>query len=190
MNEGVGEPLLDRGLAPGEVDLALRSLAVHRRGERDKPLGRVGPPIEDDVLDVLEQIGRDVLVDGQLAGVDDAHVEARLDRVVEEGGVHRLAHDLVPAEGEREVGDAAGDLRAGAALLDARDSLDERLGEAGVPLHAGRDREDVGVEDDVLRREADVVHQKAVGALADFTLRSAVSACPCSSKAITTTPAP
>ena len=46
-------------------------------GELHHPLGRVGPAVEDDVLDVLEQVLRDVLVDDQLAGVDDAHVHAR-----------------------------------------------------------------------------------------------------------------
>jgi hypothetical protein len=39
-----------------------------------------------------------------------------------------------------------------------------------VLVDAGRHREDVGVEDDVFRREADAVHQNAVGALADLEL--------------------
>ena len=97
-----------------------RSVAppVTRVGERDEPLGGVGAAREDHVLDVLEQLGRDVLVDGELARVDDAHVEPGVDRVVEERGVHRLAHDLVAAEREREVRDAAARQRARAALLD------------------------------------------------------------------------
>ena len=170
VDERVGQPLLDRGFAPGEVELALRPLTLHGGREGDQALGRVGTTVEDDVLDVLEEVGRDVLVDGELARVDDAHVEAGLDRVVEEDRVDRLAHDLVAAEGEGEVGDAAGDLGAGAALLDPRDGLDERLGEVGVLLHARGDREDVRVEDDVLGREADLVHEQPVGALADLHL--------------------
>ena len=39
-----------------------------------------------------------------------------------------------------------------------------------VLLHAGGDGEDVRVEDDVLGREADLVDQDAVGALADADL--------------------
>src|SRR6059058_1574274 len=67
---------------------------------------RVGPPVEDDILDELEQILGDVLVDHQLTRVDDAHVQPRPDRVVEERGMDRLAHAVVAAEREGEVGDA------------------------------------------------------------------------------------
>ena len=109
---------LDRLLAPGEIDLALLAGALHLIGERDEPLGRVRPAVEDHVLDVLEQIRRDVLVHRELAGVDDAHVEAGLDRVVQKRRVDRLADDVVAAERERQVADAAADLHARAGRLD------------------------------------------------------------------------
>ena len=118
-------------------------------------------PVEDDVLDELEQLGRDVLVDHELAGVDDAHVEAGADRVVEEGRVHRLAHRVVAAEREAEVGDPAARPRARAARLDQRQRLEERLREAAMLLDPGRDGEDVRVEDQILRREADLARRGA-----------------------------
>ena len=80
---------------------------AHALGDLDQPVGRVGAAVEDHVLDPLEQLGLDVLVDRELAGVDDAHVEPGADRVVEERRVHRLAHDVVAAEREAEVRDAA-----------------------------------------------------------------------------------
>ena len=98
---------LDGRLAPRQVELALRGLALHALRVLDEPLGRVGPAVEDHVLDALQQVGRDVLVDRELARVDDAHVEAGADRVVEERGVHRLADGVVAAEREGEVRDAA-----------------------------------------------------------------------------------
>ena len=52
------------------------------------------------------------------AGVDDAHVHARGDGVVEEDGVHGLADDVHAAEAEGEVRDAARDLGVRAELLD------------------------------------------------------------------------
>ena len=109
------EPLLDGAAAPREIRFLLLARPLHRLGELDEPLGRVRPPVEDHVLDVLEQILRDVLVDDELPGVDDAHVHAGLDRVEQERRVHRLADDVVAAEGERQVADAAADLDARAA---------------------------------------------------------------------------
>ena len=160
---------VDRLLAPGEVDLAPGRLPGDGRGVLDEALGRVRPPVEEDVLDPLEQVGLDVLVDDQLTRVDDPHVEPRADRVVEEGGVHRLADGVVAAEGEGEVRDPARGERARTALLDQRQRLDERLRVAVVLLDPGRDREHVRVEDDVGRVEA-FGEQQPVGPLADRDL--------------------
>ena len=169
VHERVREPLLDGCLAPGEVELALGRLARDRPREGDEPVGRVGPPVVEHVLDPFEQVGRDVLVDDELARVDDAHVEPGADRVVEEGGVHRLADDVVAAEREGEVRDAAARAGARAALLDQRQRLDERLREAVVLLDPGGDGEHVRVEDDVLGRPA-VAGEQVVGAAADLDL--------------------
>ncbi len=98
----------------------------------------IGPAVEDDVLAGLAQLGRDLVVDLELAGIDDAHVHAGLDGVIEEHRVHRLAHRLVAAEREGEVADAAGDLDAGAALLDLARRLDEIDAVVVVLLDAGR----------------------------------------------------
>jgi hypothetical protein len=51
-------------------------------------------------------------------------------------------------------------LAPGQAAFDPARRLDERDGVAVVLLDAGRDGEDVGVEDDVGRREADAVHEE------------------------------
>ena len=61
-------------------------------------------------------------------------------------------------------------LRAGQVLLDPARRVDEVDRVVVVLLDAGGDREDVRVEDDVLGREADLVDQDAVGALADLDL--------------------
>src|SRR4029077_17911276 len=139
------------------------------RGVLDEAFGGVFATIEDDVLDALEQCRRDVLVDGELAGVDDAHVEARAYRVIEEDRVHRLTHRVVATKGETEVRDPARDLHAGAARLDLRDGGDERVRELRVLLDPRCDGEHVRVEDDVLGLPA-VSRQELVGALADVEL--------------------
>ena len=151
-DERVGQPLVDGSLAPGEV---LRG-AFHPgapgvlRGQVEQPLGRVGPAVQDDVLDPLAELGLDLVVDRQDAGVDDGHVEAGRDRVIEEDRMDRLADPVVAAERERDVGHAARCPRPGELDLQPLDGLDERDGVGVVLLHPGRDGEDVGVEDDVL----------------------------------------
>ena len=150
-----------------------------------------GAPREDHVLDALAQLRLDLLVDRELARVDDAHVHAGADRVVQEHRVHRLAHRIVAAERERDVADAAADERVRALRADPRRRLDEVERVAVVLLDAGRDREDVRVEDDVLGRETRPVSVSSrYERLQMSTLRSTVSAWPCSSNAITTTAAP
>ncbi len=122
-----------------------------------------GAPIEHHVLDALAQRRLDVVVDADHAGVDDAHVHAGLDRVVQEHGVDRLAHRLVAAEAEAHVADAARHLGAGQVLLDPACGLDEVDRVVRMLLDAGGDREDVRIEDDVLGRKADLVDEDAIG---------------------------
>ena len=145
-------------------------LRLQPLGEGDEPLGGVGAAVQEDVLDQLEELLRDLLVDRELARVDDPHVHAGGDGVVEEGRVHRLAHGVVPAEGERDVRDAARDLRVRQLGLDAARRLEEGEGVVGVLLDARPDGQDVRVEEDVLRREALLVDEDPVGAPADLHL--------------------
>ena len=168
-DEGVLDPLLDRPGAPLRLRLvALRAPAARVAfRDREEPLARVGVAVEDHVLDPLPELGLHVVEDGELAGVDDGHVEPRLDRVVEERGVHRFAHPVVAAKRERDVGKASRDEGAGQPLLDEAGRLDEVGGIGAVLLHARRDREDVGIEDDVLGQETRVPHEQPVRALAD-----------------------
>ena len=151
--------------------------ALEALGEREQPLGggalALRAAVQHHVLAGLAQLGLDRVVDRELAGVDDAHVHAGVDGVVEEDRVHRLAHRLVAAEGEGEVGDAAGDVDVRQGLDDAAGRLDEVDAVVVVLLDAGGDGEDVGVEDDVLGREADLLGQEPVGAGADLDLARA-----------------
>ena len=136
-------------------------------GEGDEALGRVGAAVEEHVLDALQQIGRDLLIDAEHAGVDDRHVEAGVDRMVQKRGMHRFAHRVVAAERERDVGYAAAHLGAGEGLFEEANGLKEIDGVIIVFLHAGGDGEDIRVEDDVGGRETEPVDQQAVGPRAD-----------------------
>src|SRR5687768_10877860 len=87
--------------------------------------------------------------------------------MVKKRRVHRLTDYVVTAERERDVAQPARKLRALAALFDDPRSLNEVDGVAIVLLHARRHREDIGIEDDVLRRKPDLFGQQLKSALAN-----------------------
>jgi hypothetical protein len=130
----------------------------------------VGAAVQHHVFHALAQHGFQVVVHAHHAGVDDAHVHAGLDGVVQEHGVDGLAHRVVAAEAERHVAHAARHLGARQVLLDPARGVDEIDRVVVVLFNAGGHGEDVGVEDDVFGREAHLIHQDAVGALADLDL--------------------
>ncbi len=72
----------------------------------------------------------------------------------------RLPDPVVPPEGERHVRDTAGRAAPRERGLQLPDRFDERDGVRVVLLHPRRDREDVGVEDDVLGQEPDDARQQ------------------------------
>ena len=79
-------------------------------GDFQQALGAVGAAIEHHVLDALTQFRIEIIDDRQGASVDDAHVHAGTNRVIQEYGVNRLTHGFVAAERKRHVGYAAGDM--------------------------------------------------------------------------------
>mmetsp|Transcript_656 Transcript_656/g.1781 ORF Transcript_656/g.1781 Transcript_656/m.1781 type:complete len:563 (+) Transcript_656:3249-4937(+) len=128
--------------------------------------------VEEHVLHKLKQLLVDqlVLVLNHLGRVDNAHVHARSARVVKEGRVERASHGLVATEAKRNVGDAATDLAARALTLDLTRRTDEVNTIVVVLSQPGANRQHVGIKHNVLRVEANLLHQDAVGALAHANL--------------------
>ncbi len=179
MHQRMAQALVHGAGAPGQARAVVLGGALGTLGDLDQALGggqrRLAGlagrlSVQHHVLDTFAQFGIELVVDADHAGVDDAHVQPGPDRVVEEDGVDGLAHRVVAAEAEGDVADAAADLRARQVGLDPARGLDEVDGIVVVLLDAGGDGEDVGVEDDVLGREADLIDQDAVGACADLGL--------------------
>ena len=78
--------------------------------ERDQPVGRIVAAVEYHIFAQLAQFRIDVVINVELAGVDDRHVHARGNGVIEKHAVHCLAHRFVAAEAERQIGQTAGDM--------------------------------------------------------------------------------
>ena len=175
LDQRMFEAFFDLPAAPFLGRLFLRGIgALVAFGERDQPLGRrfrfaFDLAVEDDVLARGAEFGVDRVIDVELPGVDDRHVEPRRDCMIEEDAVHRAAHRLVAAKTERQVREAAREMRVRAADADHLHRLDEVDRIIVMLFKPRRDREDIGIEDDVLGRKADR-HQELVGALADLDL--------------------
>ena len=80
----------------------------------DEPFGGVGSAVEKHIFEELQKILRNLLIDSELSGIDDAHVEAGLDRVYRESRMHGLADGIVSAEGERNIANSAAHAGIGA----------------------------------------------------------------------------
>ena len=139
-------------------------------GDLQQALGRVGAAVQHHIFHARAQLGLQLVVHTDHARVDNAHIHARGNRVVQKHGVDRLAHRVVSAETETHVAHAAAHLGAGQMLLDPAHRLDKVHGVVGVLLNAGGNRKNIGVEDDVFGRKPHLVHQHAVGAFANGDL--------------------
>ena len=101
-----------------------------------------------------------------MSGVDDAHVHAGVDGVIEKRGVHRLAHGVVAAEGEGDVAHAAADERVWTGGFYLAACRNKRLRVVVVFFNPGGNGEDVRIEDDILRWKPDCFCQKLIRPLA------------------------
>ena len=157
--------------APGEIlFFGLDALAPEGVGDGEHAFGGVSAAVENDILAGLAQFKRNLLIDLQRARIDDAHVHASIDGVEEEHAMHGLAHGVIAAEGEGEVGDAAGHMGMGQTRADFARRLNEVDAIIVMRLDARRDGEDIGIEDDVFRGKADLLREHLIGALAYLDL--------------------
>ena len=150
--------------------LCLNAIAAIVVGNGQQPLCRIVTTIEHDILHRIAQLFRQLVIDSQLAGIDDAHVHALFDGMVEKDGVDGLPHRIVTTEGEGDVGDTAGDHGVRQVLLDPAGCPDEIDGIVVMLLDAGGNGEDIRVEDDILCREVALFGQNSIGALAYLDL--------------------
>ena len=156
--------------APFEFFAFVLGRAFGGFGNFQEAFGGIVAAVQDHVFHALAQLGVQVVVHPDHAGIDDAHVHPGLDGVVQKDGVNRFAHRFVAPKAKAHVGDPAADFGPRQVGLDPAHGVDEIDGVVGVLFDAGGNGEDVGVEDDVFGRKPHLIDQDAVGAFADFDL--------------------
>ena len=105
-----------------------------------------------------------------LGSIDDAHVHTGPAGMVQEGAVEAAPDRLIASEGEGDVGHPPADLAPRTDPLDLSGGPDEVHSIVVVLCHASADRQDVGVEDDVLGVKPHFLHQDLEGPCADAHL--------------------
>ena len=165
------QPLFHRPVTPCQIaDLFFARAAFEAGGDVEHPVGGIGAAVEDHIFAGRAQVGVDLIVDHQLACVDDAHIHPRLNGVVEKDRVHGFAHRVIAAKAERQVRHAARDMGVGQVLANPAGGFDEIDAVVVVLFDPGGDGEDIGVEDDIFGGEIQLFHQDAIGAGADVDL--------------------
>ena len=138
---------------------------------RDKSLNvlAVFRLVKSDLSQNFAQICRDVIVDRQLSRVDDTHIHAVVDGVVQEHTMESLSQLIEAPKGKTQVREATAHLGMGTLLTDDLSSLDKIDRVVVMFDHSCGDRQDIQVKNDVLRWEANL-DQELVGSAADLDL--------------------
>ena len=165
------QPLYHVPAAPFRLLLVLGAVAFTGAillRQRQQTLGAVVAAVKDNVLYRLAQLGGQIVVNRQLTGVDDAHIHAVANGVIEKHRVDGFAYRIVAAKRERHVRDAAGDHRMRQLALDIFAGANKVHCVVVVLVDAGGDGKDIRVEDNIFRRKADLLGEDLVGAAADL----------------------
>src|ERR1700722_15598851 len=172
LHQRVRQTVLDRTTAPLFGFLFVRGFActLQRFPKLYQPFGSVGTPVQQDIFDELLQGWINLFVHFEHPGIHDAHIHTGSDGVVEERRVDGLANDVVAAKTKGNVGDTAAYSRERQVGFDPARGIDVVDRVIVVLLHARGNGQDIWIEDDVFRREADLINQNPVGALADTNL--------------------
>ncbi len=112
----------------------------------------LGPAVVDEIEADLPSPFVDLRQREDPCRVDDGGIEARLDAFVEEHGIENVPGGRV--ESERDIGQAHDGEDAGELGLDTPDPFEGLDAVAAGLLHARREGEDEGIEDEVRRLEA------------------------------------
>ena len=129
-------------------------------GHRDQPFSRrfiviTSWAVEDHILTRLAQNGVNRIINVELTGIYNCHVQTGGDGMIEEDRMHRAAHWFIATEAEREVRKPARKMDMRAARLDLAHAFDKIDRIIIMLFNPRRDGKYVGIKNDVFRREAD-----------------------------------
>ena len=152
------------------LDRRTNRLLMPLLGIGDQLLCRLGPPVEDHILEQRTEGRLDLLIKHRGRRVDNTHIHSLADRMIEENSVHRLTYMVISPEREGKVADTTAHLRSRQMLLDPFYRPDEGQRITVVLLDARSDRQDIGIKNNILWIEAHPLGQEPVSPFANLDL--------------------
>src|SRR5712671_4293762 len=89
--------------------------------------------------------------------------------MIKKGGLHRLAHGVVAAERKRDIAHSSAYLTMRQMCFNPSGGVKKRFRVRIVFLDTGGNRKYVRIENDIFRREANLIHQYPIRPGADLT---------------------
>ena len=135
------------------------------RSQRNEPLRSTSAAVQDNILDHLQLIARNIAILHLHRRVDNGKVHPRLYGVIQEHRMHRLADIVVAPKRERQIRHAAADMCARQVLAYPARGTDEVGSICVVLLHTRGDGQDIRVKDNIQRIEAHLLRQQPIRTL-------------------------
>ena len=134
----------------------------------EQTVRRVRAAIQDDVLDPLAQLIWDIIINRQLARIDNRHIETRWNGVIEKDRMHGFTHRIVPAKGKANIRQSARNTRMRQVRFDTAASFEEMHGVIIMLFNPCRHGENIRIKNDVFWREIHFIDEQIISPLTDF----------------------
>ena len=120
------------------------------------------------VFDSIPQFARNIVIYRHLRGIDNAHIHACLNGVVEEDAVNGFPYRIIATERERYIGNTAGNVGVWQMLAYPTGGFNEIDCVVIVFIDTGRHCENIRVKDNVFGWEPHLFGQNLISTRTDF----------------------
>ena len=142
--------------------LLILLLSLHRRSILQQSVGSILPSVQHHILCQLQQLWFHGGIDLQQSGIDNPHIHACLNGVIEEHRVHRLPDRVIAAERKRQVAHSAAHPCKREVSLNILSGFYVINSVVIVLLDACGDSQNIRIDEDILRRKTGFLRQQTV----------------------------
>lgn len=119
--------------------------------------------VKKKIIERIKKLRVDSVIERKMERIEDENINERMNGVVEEKGMNRIKKRIIEEEGEREVGKEEGNMEMRKCEEDLKSGIDEIEEVIIVLIDEGRERKNIRIENDVLRREKKMLGKDFIG---------------------------